>query len=244
MGLFSSVIGSVAGPLVSGALGIGSTLLGNNSAKHEAERNRDYQTQMSNTSIQRRMADLKAAGLNPLLAVESASSGASAPSGAQADVKHFDPNSILALSNARLVNAQARAQEQDNNLYTFRKEQIILQNERERQGILNDVGIRELNAAKTLDAKANIYLKRCQANGINMTIEKAKREIQLIDMDINNIKNSPIGQDLLFFNELGKNPLGLASSIAGSGASIFTRGLLGTGRAIYNWYKNRGEKKK
>ena len=244
MGLFSSVIGSVAGPLVSGALGIGSTLLGNNSAKHEAERNRDYQTQMSNTSIQRRMADLKAAGLNPLLAVESASSGASTPSGAQADVKHFDPNSILALSNARLVNAQARAQEQDNNLYTFRKEQIILQNERERQGILNDIGIRELNSAKTLDAKASVYLKRCQANGVNMTIEKAKREIQLIDMDINNIKNSPIGQDLLFFNELGKNPLGLFSSVAGGGASIITRGLLGTGRAIYNWYKNRGGKKK
>ena len=48
----------------------------------QAQINRDYQTQMSNTQYQRGMADMKAAGLNPILAYQKG--GASSPSGATA----------------------------------------------------------------------------------------------------------------------------------------------------------------
>lgn len=52
-------------------------------AIEEAQKNRDWQEQMSNTSHQREVADLKAAGLNPVL---SATGGATTPSGSQASI--------------------------------------------------------------------------------------------------------------------------------------------------------------
>lgn len=48
----------------------------------EAQKNRDYQTQMSNTAYQRAVADMKAAGVNPMLAISQG--GASSPSGSTA----------------------------------------------------------------------------------------------------------------------------------------------------------------
>lgn len=51
---------------------------------NEAQKNRDFQQQMSDTSYQRAVADMQNAGLNPALLYGSGSNGASTPSGSMA----------------------------------------------------------------------------------------------------------------------------------------------------------------
>ena len=110
-GLASAAVGLVGGLL--GAEEASSSAAAANKANLQIAREQmDFQREMSNTSYQRAVSDMRSAGLNPMLAYSQG--GASTPSGAAAVMQpEFTPQSIASAVSAvqlGIQSAQAAAQ--------------------------------------------------------------------------------------------------------------------------------------
>ncbi|WNK13209.1 MAG: DNA pilot protein [Microvirus sp.] len=104
-------LSSLAGPLIGGASTLLGGILQNNSAKSQAQNQMAFQEDMSNTSYQRQVSDMKAAGLNPILSAKMG--GASTPSGSAAPVENVvgpAVNSAIATRQAQATLEQIHAQ--------------------------------------------------------------------------------------------------------------------------------------
>lgn len=116
--LGTKIGGTLGGSLLTGGLSVAGSMLGNVLGQDSASKQMRFQRRMSSSSHQREVADLRAAGLNPILSA-TGGSGASTPTGAAA--KQEDPitpgvNSALSLMRTMAETANLQADTLNKNL--------------------------------------------------------------------------------------------------------------------------------
>jgi hypothetical protein len=95
----SQLIGA-AGSALGGFFGYKGAKAQNVGSAQQAQQQMDFQERMSNTAVQRRMADLQKAGINPILA---GTKEASSPAGQQAPVVNKQQAAMNSAMNAALL---------------------------------------------------------------------------------------------------------------------------------------------
>ena len=244
MGLLDKVFGgAIGGPEVAA----GSALLGYFGTKQgasaqnyanamQAENAMRFEERMSNTAYQRAMADMKAAGLNPMLAASKG--GASTPSGQQARMENVQANALnsamvasqIAVNKAQALKTSAEANVISQTGLRSAEEQIkVLQ--RQQQDLIASAGLKNQQAFTAL---ANEDLLRAQFDKTRSEIEVVMATAKNLDETYKLIKNQAINEAKKY--DLIKNQIHLVSMQAAQ--SMAQKGLIDEQTAVTTIEKN------
>lgn len=217
-------VGGGWGAAIGGALGLASGILSGKSAKKAAKQanqmaiwqqlqNQKFQEYMSNTAHQREMADLKAAGLNPVIA---AGGGASTPAGGIGNTPAYESidysnaakgvsegfEKALALKSMENQTTATKAdkglKEQQTKLTDIQKQNATIENE-----ILNDTKDQIIETTKATKAAEQ---KEAEA-------KKGQAEIELEN------QSSPLWRGLKGFSDITNLLVGPLGNLVGMATS-------------------------
>jgi hypothetical protein len=210
MGLLST-IGSVAksiggvlspiAPIIGGALSYVGGKEQNVASAQAAQKQMDFQREASDTSYQRQVADLKSAGINPMLV--SKLGGASTPAGAMPQFVNPGAMAAQSYSAAQSSGAASQQAQTSENLSEPQMANVRAMTAKIMEEIKNvplegerlkETAYMLWNQAKLLGSQN--WNQREIEQQIIATVQKIKRETQLLDFSIDAMRN---------FDNLGKN---------------------------------------
>lgn len=178
------------GPAIAGAAALGGAIWSARAMIEEGKKNRAFQERMSATAHQREMADMKAAGLNPMFAF----GGSSTPPGSQAHVPDMGravSDSIASALAVRQAEAQiglTKAQTDETNARAVMTNQQAEQFFSLREGDLTFQRLRNEMQQMTVDQQralmpALIAQVRAQASSAATSAKKAEVELYLAELE-------------------------------------------------------------